>query len=134
MRAYRNLVLDLLESFKEYQLSVIRRSQNHIVDALAVVASVFKIPIYTNRRHQIEVKHRPSIPNKVKYWQAFQDDSHINKFLTLSNQFENLTIDGDREEEKVKNTDQNEDIFLNHIVDKEIILLKITRFQMVWCL
>ena len=40
MRAYRNLVLDLLESFKEYQLSVIPRSQNHIVDSLVVAASV----------------------------------------------------------------------------------------------
>ena len=67
MRAYRNLVLDLLESFKEYQLSVIPRSQNHIVDALAVAASVFKIPIYPNRRYQIEVKHRPSVLDNVKY-------------------------------------------------------------------
>ena len=80
MRAYRNMVLDLLESFKEFRLSVIRRSQNHIADALAVTTSVFKIPIYPNRRYKIEVKHRPSVPDNVKYWQVFEDDSHINKF------------------------------------------------------
>jgi len=53
MRAYRNMVLDLLKSIEEFQLSFIPRSQNHIVDALAVVASVFKIPIYPNIRYQI---------------------------------------------------------------------------------
>ena len=96
-RAYRNLVLDLLQSFEEYQLSIIPRSQNHIVDALVVAASVFKIPIYPNIRYQIDVKHRPSTPDNVKYWNIFEDDSHTNKFLTLSYEFENLTIDGDRE-------------------------------------
>ena len=49
MRDYKNMVLDFLISFKEFQLSIIPRSQNHIVDALVVVASVFKIPIYPNR-------------------------------------------------------------------------------------
>lgn len=68
MRDYRNMVLDLLESFKEFQLSVIPRNQNHIVDDIAVAASVFKIPIYPNRRYQIEVKHRPLVPDNVKNW------------------------------------------------------------------
>lgn len=68
MRAYRKMVLDLLESFEEFQLLVIPRNQNHIADALAVATSVFKIPIYPNRRYQIEVKHRPSVPSNVKYW------------------------------------------------------------------
>ena len=117
-----------MKVFKEYQLSVIPRIQNHIVDALAVVASLFQIPIYPNRRYHIEVKHRPSSPNNVKYWQVFEDDSHINKFLTLSDEFENLTIDGDREEEKVKDADQNEDVFLTHIADNKIIQWKNNSF------
>ena len=53
MRAYRNLVLYLLENFKQYQHLVIPRIQNHIVDALVVVESVFKIPIYPNRKYQM---------------------------------------------------------------------------------
>jgi ribonuclease HI len=58
LRAYRNLVLDLLEEFSEYNLSVIPRGKNQIVDALATSASVFKIPIFPNRKYEIEVKHR----------------------------------------------------------------------------
>ena len=41
MRSYRNLGLELLESFKEYLISVIPRDQNVIDDALAVSANVF---------------------------------------------------------------------------------------------
>ena len=121
-------MLDLLDFFEEFQLSVIPISQNHIVDALAVATSVLKIPIYPNRIYQIEVKYRPLVPDTIKYWQVFEDDSHINNFLTLSDEFENLTIDGDREEEKVKDIDQNEDVFLNHIADKDIIQLKNNSF------
>ena len=71
MRPYKNMVLDLPKSFTEYQLSVIPRNQNHIVDDLVVVASVFQIPIYPNMRYQIEVKHRPLVPHNVKYRKVF---------------------------------------------------------------
>ena len=124
MRAYRNLVLDLLEGFKEYELLVIPRNQNIIVDALVVSTSVFKITIYTNRKYEIKVKYRPSIPDNVKYWQVFEHDSHINRFMTLTDEFENLAIDQDKEEEHIKDANQNEGVFLNQIADKEIIQLK----------
>ena len=70
----------------------------------------------------------PSVLDNVKYWQVFEDDSHINKFLTLSYEFENLTIDGDEEKENEKETDHNENIFLNHIANKEIIQVKNNSF------
>ena len=72
MRTYRNPVLDFLNGFKAYELLIIPRNQNLIVDALAFSTSVFKIPIYPNRKYEIEVKHRPSIPDNVKYWKVFQ--------------------------------------------------------------
>lgn len=67
MRSCRNLVLELLEIFTEFTISLIAREQNIIADALATLASVFKIHIYPNRKYEIEVKHRPSIPGNVKY-------------------------------------------------------------------
>ena len=45
MRSYRNLVLELLEEFDEYSISLIPREQYSIVDSLASLASLFKIPI-----------------------------------------------------------------------------------------
>ena len=41
LRSYRNLVLDLLEGFKEHQITVIPRKENIAVDALAVSSSIF---------------------------------------------------------------------------------------------
>jgi hypothetical protein len=67
LRAYQNTMLDLLEEFSEYSLSVIPRGQNHIVDALATSASVFKIPIFPSRGYEVEVKHRPTVPDNIKY-------------------------------------------------------------------
>ena len=49
---------------------------------------------------------------------VFEDDSHINRFMTLTDEFENLAIDEDKEEEHIKDADQNEDVFLNQIADK----------------
>jgi ribonuclease HI len=67
LRAYRNLVLDALEEFSEYNLLVIPRGKNQIMDALATFASLFKIPIFPNRTYEIEVKHSPVLPNNIKY-------------------------------------------------------------------
>ena len=86
MRDDRNLALDILECFEEYQIFIIPRRQNVIADTFAVVASTFKIPLHPNTKYTIEVKHRPAIPDNVKYWQVFEDDDHIEKFLTLSDE------------------------------------------------
>lgn len=132
MRDSRNMVLDMLEGFEEYQIIIIPRSQNAIADTYAVVASTFRIPIHPNTKYTIEVKHRPAIPNNVKYWQVFEDDDHIESFLTLTDEFENMVIDEEEEgvklEELSTEEPQNENNLLTHIGDKEIIQLKNNSF------
>jgi hypothetical protein len=68
LRAYINLALDLLEEFSEYDLFAIPREKNQIVDVLATSASVFKIPIFPNRKYEIEVKHRTTVLDNIKHW------------------------------------------------------------------
>jgi hypothetical protein len=68
LREYRSLVLDFLEAFLEYNLSVIPRGKNQIADALATSTSVFKIPIFPNKRYEIGVNHRPTICDNITYW------------------------------------------------------------------
>ena len=77
MRAYRNIVLDLLQDILEYQFVVIPREHNVIADALAVSASLFKIPIHPNKKYEIEVKDMPTVPDNLKYWQVFEDDKYV---------------------------------------------------------
>lgn len=63
MKQYRNVVLDILGMFLEYTLSVIPRSQNLMAGSLATTASNFKIPIFSNKKFEIHVKHWPFIPD-----------------------------------------------------------------------
>lgn len=116
MRSYRNLVLDLLKIFEGYQLTAIPRGQSVIANDLEIAASLFKIPIHPNRKYEIEVKHRPIVSDNIKYWQVFDDDQEVNRFLTLSEEFESCTID---EKEVVDHN--KEDHLTNNIVDHDII-------------
>ena len=70
MKSYRNLVLDLMEGFKECQYTVIPRGENSEADSLAVSTSLFQVPINPNEHVQIEVRYRPSIPDNVDHWQV----------------------------------------------------------------
>ena len=132
MRDYKNLTLDIPEGFDEYQIFIIPRSKNEIVDTYAVSTSTFKIPIYPNTRYTIEVKHRPTIPDNVKYQKIFEDDDHIESFLTLSGDYENMVIDEDKEgvqiEELPAEGSQDDIKLLTHFGDKEIIQLKNNSF------
>jgi ribonuclease HI len=67
LRSYRNLVLDLMEGFKERQLIVIPRGENYEANALVVLASMLQVPENANEHYQIEVRHRPLIPNNVEH-------------------------------------------------------------------
>jgi hypothetical protein len=72
---------------------VIPRGKNQITDALATSASVFKIPIFPNIKYEIEFKHRPTVPDNIKYWKVFEDDKQVERFLQMSDEFANINID-----------------------------------------
>jgi len=76
-RAYRNLVLELLEKFEEFNLPAIPREKNHIADTLATSTTVFRVPIFPEKIYKVEVKYRPTIPNNMKHWQVFENDKQI---------------------------------------------------------
>lgn len=65
---YLNSVLDILKIFSEYTLSLIPRDSNIIADFVATSTSMFKIPLYPNKKYRINVKHRPIFPDNVQYW------------------------------------------------------------------
>ena len=74
LRAYRNEVWDLIENyFEAFNLQFVPREENRMVDYLAVAASTFKPPINPKLRYEIELRHRPSIPDNVKHWKVFKD-------------------------------------------------------------
>ena len=66
LRAYRNAVHHLLDTFVEYDLAVIPRTQNVIVDSLDVSARNFKIT-HPNKPHTIEIENCPVVPDNMRY-------------------------------------------------------------------
>lgn len=81
LRAYINVVLDCLQCFQEYQLSLIPKSQNVSTNALDTSASTCKIPFHPIKKYEIEVKHRPPILDNIRYWQLFDNDKQLDNFL-----------------------------------------------------
>ena len=53
--------------------------------------------MHPDGRYEIEVGNRPFVPNNVKSWQFFEDDKQIQKFLTLTEEFDGLDIDENNE-------------------------------------
>jgi len=130
MRAYRNVVLDILKLFYEYTLTCVPRMKNSIVDALAKAASSLKIPMNSNNKFEIHVKHHPTIPDNQRYWQVFQDDEEIKDFLLNKGKFKETSIDVDNDEGKGNGLDEaqiNEMDVLqlkNNVIPKGLIPLE----------
>jgi hypothetical protein len=68
----------------------------------------------------------PTVPNKIKYWDIFEDDKQVERFLQMTDEFVNSNIDDeyccDQEEDATVFT--NDDYFQNQIVDRDIVQLK----------
>lgn len=93
MRAYRNAVLDILKVFSDYTITCVPRAQNVIAYSLATVARNLKIPMNSNNKFEIHVKHHPVVPNNQRYWKVFQDDDEINEFLQNKGKFKDISND-----------------------------------------
>jgi len=81
LKAYRDEVWKLRDSFMFFELSYIPRAMNHLADSLVVSASTFIPPLPHKMRYEIQVKYRPSLPNNVKFWKVFENDDELSKFL-----------------------------------------------------
>lgn len=101
MRAYHNVVLDILRMFPDYTLTCVPRAQNVIADSLAIATSNLKIPMNSNNKFEIHVKHRPTVPDNLRYWQVFWDDKEINYFLQNEGNYKDASIDRDHDDDEL---------------------------------
>jgi ribonuclease HI len=104
LKAYRDEVWNIIDSFLDFNISYIPRAMNQLVDSLAVSASTFNPPMPAKLNYEIQVKYRPSLPDNVKFWKVFDDDEELVIFLEVIDEFSALHIDHENENiEKVKN-------------------------------
>ena len=69
--------------------------QNLIANSLVTTARNLNILMNSIKKFEIYVKHRPVVPDNLRYWQVFWDDNEINAFLQSEGKFKDTSIEGD---------------------------------------
>jgi hypothetical protein len=83
-------------------------------------SSGFKVPFNPKIRYEIEIKHRPSVPDNIKHWKLFQDEKELDIFLNCVEEFDSSQIDQDED----IGEDKYDVDFEKKISNHEIIQLK----------
>jgi hypothetical protein len=73
----------------------------------------------------VEIRHRTTIPNNIKHWKVFSDDLELQIFLHTINEFSNISIDQEsQEDENEKLEDQQSSHMLKTVVGHDIVEMK----------
>jgi ribonuclease HI len=97
LKAYRDEVLEKIKSFADFKITFVPRAMNELADSLAVSACAFIPPLPHKLSYEIQVRHRPSLPDNVKFWKVFEDDAELTRFLAVVDEFADLQIDQENE-------------------------------------
>ena len=123
MRSYLNASQDLIECFEECSFNLIPRVHNCVDDPMATLVEAFKVPMHPIRKYDIELRHRPFVPDNVKNWKVFKDDKQIHSFLTLTGEFKRLVVDEENELQK-ETPFMQEPLQINTMDPKEVLWLE----------
>jgi len=97
IKSYRNNVWDIIDNFfDDFNITTIPRDENSEADSPTMTGSTFKATPVLKIKHEVEIRHRPSIPDNIKQWKVFEDDQQIKMFLELIEEFSDTHIDQDR--------------------------------------
>lgn len=113
MRDYRNVVLDYLQNFVEYNFSMVPRKDNVVVDALATSTYDFDIPSNVKGKYRVEVRHRPTILDNNGHWKVFENDKQVENFLLMKEAFARMRWERDSEW-----GDADKESFINQMKEK----------------
>jgi hypothetical protein len=104
LKAYRDEVWKIRDSFSIFDIYYIPRAMNHLADSLAISASMVIPPMPPRLNYEIQVKYRPSLPDNIKYWKVFEDDDELSRFLQVVDECSGMHIDQeDQNVEESKN-------------------------------
>jgi ribonuclease HI len=92
LKAYRDEVWKIRDSFSIFDISYIPRDMNHLADSLAISDSLFIPPMPPRLNYEIQVKYKPSLLENIKYWKVFEDDDELNRFLQEVDEFSDMHV------------------------------------------
>ena len=98
---------------------------NQQAASLAKAATNFIPPTFLKLKYRIDMRHKPSIPNNVHYWQIFEDDEQIKQFLEIIDEFSETHIDREDQNDtmSIMLQGENPENFKDRIVNHRMILL-----------
>jgi hypothetical protein len=119
----------LIEHFEAFNITVIPRAKNILVDSLATATSrMSPLEYYEASRFTVELIYKPSMPKNISNWKVFEGDEHIINFLTNQDNFKDLAIDDEVFQEQSTGTNywigQPIDKSKSHTISKGIANLK----------
>jgi ribonuclease HI len=83
LRNYQQEVHRLIDNFEAFNITVVPRTKNTLVDSLATAASILSpLEDYEASRFAVELLYKPSVPNNISNWKVFEGDEQIVDFLT----------------------------------------------------
>lgn len=75
LRNYQQEVNRLIENFEAFNITVVPRTKNTIVDSLPTAASrLSHLEDYEASRFTVELLYKPSVPNNISNWKVFEGD------------------------------------------------------------
>jgi hypothetical protein len=119
----------LIEHFEAFNITMIPRTKNTLVDSLANVASrLSPLEYYEASWFTMELLYKPSVPNNICNWKVFEGYEQIIKILTNRDNFKDLTIDDEVFQEKLvesdPHTDQLTDKPMSHMIPNGVANLE----------
>jgi len=98
-----------MKHFEAFNVTMILRAKNILVDSLAIVASrLSPLEDYEASRFIVELFYKPSVPNNISNWKFFEGDEQIITFFTNQDNFKDLIIDDEEFQEKLTETSPRE--------------------------
>jgi hypothetical protein len=73
----------LTKHFEAFNVTMIPKTKNTLVDSLATAASrLSPLEDYEASRFTVELLYKPSVPNNISNWKFIEGDEQIINFLT----------------------------------------------------
>jgi hypothetical protein len=109
VRNYQHEVHRLIEHFETFNITMVPRKNNTLVDSLATAASrLSPLEDHEASRFTMELLYKPSVPNNMSNWKVFEGDEQIIDFLTYQENFKDLAIDDEVFQEQLAEIDSHE--------------------------
>jgi hypothetical protein len=100
LKQYHRRAKELIKNFLYFNIQAMPRAANHIVDTFALDGSCFTLDFIRSIEYiKVQILHRPALPDNVDSWEVFDSDKQICRFLQNKEEFEDLHIIHELEEE-----------------------------------